>query len=79
VRGAAEWILSMDVQVQDLPWLGDRFGQRAQGSGLIQGPVRSMLVVERLEVAQGVEQMALVSFEGAVRQFASGRSVSGAS
>jgi magnesium-transporting ATPase (P-type) len=37
VKGAAESILSMDVQVQDLPWLGDRFGQRAQRSGLIQG------------------------------------------
>jgi hypothetical protein len=45
VKGAAESILSMDVQVQDLPWLGDRFGQRAQRSGLIQGPVRPMLVV----------------------------------
>jgi hypothetical protein len=70
VKGAAESISSMDVQVQDLPWLGDRFGQWAQGSGLIQGPVPPMLVVERLEVAQGVEQMALVPFEGAVRQFA---------
>ena len=61
----------MDVQVQDLPWLGDRFGQWAQRRGLIQGPVRSMLVVGRLELAQGVEQMALVPYEGAVQQFAS--------
>jgi hypothetical protein len=45
VKGAAESILSMDVQVQDLPWLGDRFGQRAQRSGVIQGLVRPMLVV----------------------------------
>jgi hypothetical protein len=71
VKGAAESILSMDVQVQDLPWLGDRFGQWAQRSGLIQGPVRPMPVVERLELAQRVEQMALVPDEGAVLQFAS--------
>src|ERR1700738_1835857 len=30
-----------------------------------------MLVVERLELAQGVEQMVLVPYEGAVQQFAS--------
>jgi hypothetical protein len=71
VKGAAESILSMGVQVQDLLWLGDWFGQRAQRSGLIQGPVRTMLVVARLELALGVEQMALVSYEGAVQQFAS--------
>jgi hypothetical protein len=58
---------TVPVQVQDLPWLGDRFGQWAQRSGLMQGPVRPMFVVERLEVAQGVEQMALVPDEGAVQ------------
>jgi hypothetical protein len=47
----------MDVQVQDLSWVGDRFGQWAQWSGLIQGPVRPMPVVKRLELAQGVQQM----------------------
>jgi hypothetical protein len=67
VKGSAESILSMDLQAQDLPWLGDRFGQRAQRSGLIQGPVRPMPVVERLELAQGVEQVALVPDEGAVQ------------
>jgi hypothetical protein len=45
-------------------------GQRAQRSGLIQGPVRAMPVVERLELPQGVEQMALLPDEGAVQQFA---------
>lgn len=42
VESAAEPIFSADVQTRDLPWFGDRFGQRAEGSGLTQGPVRPM-------------------------------------
>lgn len=39
VQGPAESTLPTNFQMQDLLWLGDRFGQRASWSGLIQAPV----------------------------------------
>ncbi|MET7543517.1 hypothetical protein [Streptomyces sp. NPDC005507] len=60
MKGSAESISAVDLQVLDLSWFGARFGQRAQWSRLMQGPVRPMPVVEGLELAQPVEELVLV-------------------
>jgi len=45
VEGSAESILSADLQMHDLPWFGDRSGQRVERGGLTQSPVGPMPVV----------------------------------
>ena len=67
MEDAVEAIWPMDVQVPDLDGLGDWFGQRVQRCGVGQGPVRAVSIVERFELAQRMEQMALVPNEGAVQ------------
>lgn len=52
VERAAESVSSVYLEMSDLPWFGNRFGQWAKRSRLPQGPVRPMAVVERLELAQ---------------------------
>ncbi len=66
VEGATEPILSVDLQASDLSWFGDRLGERAERTGLIQGSVGAMTVVERFELAEHVQQVSLVPYEGAV-------------
>src|ERR1019366_1621778 len=48
----------------------DRFGQRLQRRGAVQGAVRPMLVVVDLVVAQDPPQMVLVPHQGAVQELA---------
>src|ERR1039458_6042907 len=48
----------------------DRFGQRLQRRGAVQGAVRPMLVVVGLVVAQDPPQMVLVPDQGAVQELA---------
>src|ERR1035441_8240003 len=48
----------------------DRFGQRLQRRGAVQGAVRPMLVVVDLVVAQDPPQMVLVPDQGAVQELA---------
>src|ERR1019366_6840591 len=48
----------------------DRFGQRLQRRGTVQGAVRPVLVVVSLVVAQDPPQMVLVPDQGAVRELA---------
>jgi hypothetical protein len=71
VEGAAESITSMDVEAVDSVRFGDRFGGGLQGCRAVQGAVRPVLVVERLELAEGVEQMGLVPDQGTVEEFVS--------
>ena len=51
VQGAAEAVVSSDVQVNDLVGAGERFGQRMQRSGVAEALVRAVLVVEMLELS----------------------------
>jgi hypothetical protein len=67
VKGSAKPVSSVDFQVSDLSWFADRFGQRAERSRLMQGPMRPMPVVEGLVPAQGVQQVALVPYEDPVQ------------
>jgi hypothetical protein len=46
----------------------DRCGQRAEGAGVRKALMRPVLVVERLELAQGMQEMALVPDQRAVQQ-----------
>jgi len=57
VEDAAESITSMDVQPVESVRFGDRFGNWPQGRRAVQGAMRPMLVVERLVLAERVEQM----------------------
>jgi hypothetical protein len=63
VEDAVESIASSDVEVVESVRFGDRLGERAQWCCGAERPVRSVLVVERLVLAQRVHQVGLV--EGA--------------
>src|SRR3954452_16273876 len=65
VKGSGEPILSADLQTQDLLWF-DPFGKWSERCGLIQGAVGPVPVVERFELAQCVQKVALVPDQGAV-------------
>jgi hypothetical protein len=54
VKGSAEVVSAVDLQVADVSWRADRLGYRAERSGVLQRSVRSMLVVEGLELAERV-------------------------
>src|SRR5437879_1799439 len=73
VKGAAESVLSEDVEPRDLCRVGDRIGKRMKRGCAAEGPVRPVPVIERLELAQGVEEVALVPDEGVVQQLAPAR------
>jgi hypothetical protein len=60
VEDAAESRSSSYAQMGDPVRVLDRSGQRAQGAGVRKTPVRPVLVGERLELAQGVQETALV-------------------
>jgi len=60
VQHAAEAVTSVDGQVGEPVQVGDRFGQRCEWSGVRDALVRTVLVVEDLELAQHVQQVALV-------------------
>jgi hypothetical protein len=64
VEEVAESVMSTDVEAVE----SVRFGERPQGSCAVQGAVRPMLVVDRLELAERVEQVGLVPDQGAVEE-----------
>jgi hypothetical protein len=64
VEDAAETVTSADVELDDPVRIGDRFGQRFEGSGVRNALVGPVLVVEGLELAQGVQQVRLVPDQG---------------
>ena len=55
VKEAAESVGSMYVEAGDFVRIGDRFGERVQRAGVRDALVRPVLVIERLELAQGVQ------------------------
>lgn len=67
---AAESITSMDFEVVDSVRLGDRFGDWPKRRRTVQGAVRPMPVIERLELAERVQQVGLVPDQGTVEEFA---------
>ena len=67
VDQATDGSLSSDAVLVEI----DRFGQRFQRRGAVQGAVRPMLVVVALVIAQDPPQMVLVPDEGAVQELAS--------
>ncbi|MCW2913441.1 MAG: Transposase [Actinomycetia bacterium] len=70
VEDSAEALLSSYVQAGDLLWVGDRWGQWTEWAGVGDALVRSVSVIAAFELAQGVEQVALVPDQGPVQQFA---------
>jgi hypothetical protein len=66
VEGAAESVLPTDVESGDLCRVADRTGEWMERGGAVEGSVRPVPVIERLELAQGVQEVALVPDE--VRQ-----------
>jgi hypothetical protein len=53
----------------------DRSGQRVEGAGIRKALVRPVLVVERLELAQGMQEMTLVPVQRAVQQLSPARRI----
>ena len=60
-----------DVEAMESVRFGDRFPDWPQGCRAVQGAVRSMLVVERLELAERVEQVGQVPDQGTVEELVS--------
>ena len=71
VEDAAEAVASSYVEVGDGVRVGDRRWQSVQRAGVCDALVGPVGVVVLFELAQGVEQVALVPDQGAVQQFAS--------
>lgn len=69
VQGAAEPRASSYVEACDPLRIVDWFGQRTQRTGIREALVRPVLVVENLELAQGVKEMALAPDQCPVQQF----------
>jgi hypothetical protein len=69
MEDAAESVVFSYVKAGDSPWIADRGRQWLQGAGVGDALVRPVLVVEVLELAQGVKQVSLVPHEGAVQEF----------
>jgi hypothetical protein len=51
VEDAAKPVSSVDLQVGEATWTGDRLRQRREGSGIGDALVRAVVVVERLVLA----------------------------
>jgi len=71
VEDAAKSRSSSYVQMGDAVRVLDRGRQRVEGAGVRKALVRPVLVVERLELAQGLQEMALVPDQRPVQQLAS--------
>jgi hypothetical protein len=67
VEGAAESVVSPDVEVVESAGIGDRLRSWAQGCCAVKGAVRAVFVVERFELAQCVQQVGAVLDQGAVQ------------
>jgi hypothetical protein len=70
VEGAAQAVVSADVETCDAPRIGDERGQRTRWSGVgdaVRGPVG---VVEPFALPESVDQVALVPDQGAVEECA---------
>jgi hypothetical protein len=69
VQDVGETIASVDVEVGEPVWVGDRFGQRLEWSGVRDALMGSMGVVVHLVCAEGVQEMPLVVDQGSVEKF----------
>jgi hypothetical protein len=68
---ATESLTSTDVEAVESLGFDDRFGKQPQGCRAVQGAVGPMLIVERLELAERVEQMDLIPDQGTVEELVS--------
>lgn len=68
VEGAAESRWPSYVQMGDPVRVLDRSGQRVERTGIRKTLVRPVLVIERLELAQGVQEMELVPDQRTIQQ-----------
>ncbi|MEY9894263.1 DNA-binding XRE family transcriptional regulator [Catenulispora sp. MAP5-51] len=68
VDDAAESVVSADVEVGDVLWVGDRCGHCTQWCGLFHRLMSAVAVVVGFVLVQGVQQVALVLDQGAVQQ-----------
>jgi hypothetical protein len=68
LQHAAEAVPSVDGQVDEPVWIGDRFGPRCKWPEVRDALMRTVLVVEDLELATCVPQMALAPDQCAVQQ-----------
>jgi len=69
VEDAAEPVAFPYVEAGDLSRIGDRWGQRVQWAGVGDALMRSMPVVELLELPQCAEQVVMIPDAGAVQEF----------
>jgi hypothetical protein len=69
VEESAETIASADMQTCDRGGVGHRLGQRTQGPGVRDAPMRTMTVVVPFVLAQRVQQMRRVPEQHPVEQF----------
>jgi hypothetical protein len=67
LQDSPESIMSADVERRDPGWVGAGIGKRSKRSCLPKSPVRPMLVIEDLELAQHLEKMVLVADQGPVQ------------
>lgn len=63
----AEPIASSSVKAGDLGRSGERYGQWLERAGVRDAPMRSVRVVEVLELPQGVQEVGLVPDQRAVQ------------
>jgi hypothetical protein len=68
LQDSPESIMSADVERRDPGWVGAGIGKRSKRSCLPESPVRPMLVIKDLELAQHMEKMVLVPDQGPVQQ-----------
>jgi len=61
-------VTSADVEVCDLVWIGERFGQWLQCPGVRDAPMGPAGVVVPLVLVQGVQEVCLVPDQHAVQQ-----------
>src|SRR6185369_4700444 len=69
MQDAAEPVATADVERGEPVRIGDRFGQRLEWYGVRDALVRPVRVGERLVVAEGMQEVALVVDQGAVEEF----------
>jgi hypothetical protein len=68
LQGSPESIMSADVERRDPGWVGAGIGKWSKRSCLPKSPVRPMLVIKDLELAQHLEKIVLVADQGPVQQ-----------
>jgi hypothetical protein len=72
VQDAAQAVTSANVEVCELVWIGERFGQWMEWSGVRDVPMGPVGVVMPLVFVQGVQEVCLVPDQHAVQQLVGG-------